>query len=61
MAGYIRKIANYLKKEEVHCLDPAQWAFMHCGEIFFTKQPQAGTGETFFFLITVPDDEKGQV
>jgi len=49
MAGYIRKIANYLKKEEVHCLDPAQWAFMHCGEIFFTKQPQAGTGETFFF------------
>jgi len=49
MAGYIKKIARYLKKEEVHCSTPAKCAFMHCGGFFNTKQPRAGTGEIDFF------------
>jgi len=48
MAGYIKKIARYLKKEEVHCSTP-QSAHSCIVVDFLTQTTTAGTGETDFF------------
>jgi len=49
MAGYIKKIARYLKKEEVHCSTPAKCAFMHCGD-FLTQNNHGLAPEKLIFF-----------